>query len=101
MRGPAACPAQKRGEAGRTTRAPAFSGFYIGGSAGVYHVSLASAAGTFFGAGPEIGYSWLLGKKDNIGVSLGIGATRLFGGNLSGVSFTIPNLRLLNVGVAF
>ena len=51
----------------------------------------------------EIGYDWLLGSRQNVGISLGIGATRLFGGTdaLDGLSATIPTLRLLNIGIAF
>lgn len=49
----------------------------------------------------DLGYSWLIGPKRNVGVSLGIGAERLFGGSLAGASLTIPSVRLVNVGVAF
>ena len=58
-------------------------------------------SGTFLGAGPDIGYSRLLGAKPNVSIALGIGAMRLFGGDLQGVSFTIPTLRLIDVGIAF
>ena len=57
-------------------------------------------SGTFLGGGPDIGYSWPLGAKQNVGIGLGIGAMRLFG-DLQGVSFTIPTLRLIDVGIAF
>ena len=57
-------------------------------------------SGMFLGAGPDIGYSWPLGAKQNVGIGLGIGAMRLFG-DLQGVSFTIPTLRLIDVGIAF
>ncbi len=79
----------------------ALRGFYVGGRGGVYHVSDGIDSGVFFGAGFEIGYDWLLGRRQNIGLSLGVGATRLFGGELNGAATTIPTLRLLNLGVAF
>ena len=67
----------------------------------MYHVSDAFESAAFFGAGFEIGYSWLLGANRNIGLSLGAGATRLFGGELDGASLTIPTVRLINLGIAF
>jgi hypothetical protein len=79
----------------------ALSGFFLGGRGGVFRVSDAVDSGVFFGAGFEIGYNWLLGARRNVGISLGVGATRLFGGRLSGASLTIPTVRLLNLGVAF
>ena len=79
----------------------AMRGFYIGGRGGVYRVSDGIDSGVYFGAGFEIGYDWLLGKKQNIGLSLGVGATRLFGDGLDGAATTIPTLRLLNLGIAF
>jgi hypothetical protein len=79
----------------------ALAGFYIGGRGGVHHVSGEGDAGEFFGLGFELGYTWLFGSNRNFAVSLGAGATRLFGGELDGVPLTIPTLRLLNIGVAF
>jgi len=79
----------------------ALSGFYIGGRGGVHHVSSEGDAGVFFGLGFELGYTWLFGANRNFGVSLGAGATRLFGAELAGVPLTVPTLRLLNIGVAF
>jgi hypothetical protein len=79
----------------------ALSGFYIGGRGGVHHVSSEGDSGEFFGLGFELGYTWLFGANRNFSVSLGAGATRLFGGELAGASLTIPTLRLFNVGVAF
>ena len=49
----------------------------------------------------DIGYAWLLGSSQRVGVSLGVGVTRVFGGDLDGGSMAIPNIRLLNVGIAF
>ena len=79
----------------------ALSGFYIGGRGGVHHVSSEGESGVFFGLGFEIGYTWLLGADRRFAVSLGAGATRLFGNDLDGASLTIPTVRLLNIGVAF
>jgi hypothetical protein len=79
----------------------ALRGFYLGGRGGVYRVSDAAASAVFFGAGFELGYTWLLGAREHVGISLGAGATRLFGGELDGATLTIPTLRLVNVGIAF
>lgn len=79
----------------------ALSGFFIGSRTGIYRVSGNDDAGVFFGAGFEVGYNWLLGAKRNFDISIGLGATRLFGGDLEGASLTIPSLRLLNVGISF
>lgn len=77
------------------------AGFFLGGRGGVYHVSSAGTGANFYGAGFELGYSWLLGPKHNVDISLGAGAERLFGGRLVGASLTIPTIRLVNVGIAF
>lgn len=79
----------------------AMSGFYIGGRIGVHRIGTDTARGTFLGAGPDVGYNWLLGAKQNVGIGVGIGAMRIFGGDLGGVSFTVPTLRLVDVGIAF
>ena len=79
----------------------ALTGFYLGGRGGVYRVSQGLRSDVFFGAGFELGYNWMLGAKRNVGISLGLGATRLFGGSLAGASLTIPTVRLFNLGVAF
>jgi len=77
------------------------SGFYIGARGGLHSVSDDVAAGHAYGLGFELGYSWLFGSKRNFAVSLGAGATRLFGGDMHHHSLTIPTLRLLNVGWSF
>ena len=79
----------------------ALTGFFLGGRGGLYRVADDFDSGVFFGAGFEIGYNWLLGAQRRVGISIGVGATRLFGGELSGASLTIPNVRLLNLGIAF
>ncbi len=42
-----------------------------------------------------------MGERENVSVALGVGATRLFGGDLDDVSVTVPTLRLVNIGWAF
>ena len=79
----------------------ALTGFYIGGRGGVHRVSLDDEAAHTFGLGLEIGYGWLLGRERNFALSLGVGATRLIGGDLDGVSPVIPTFRLVNVGWSF
>ena len=79
----------------------ALTGFYLGGQTGVYRTSEGRQHEVFYGAGMDIGYAWLLGAQQRIGVSVGLGITRVFGGDLDGTSTAIPNVRLLNIGVAF
>ncbi|MBM4195245.1 MAG: DUF3575 domain-containing protein [Gemmatimonadetes bacterium] len=84
----------------------ALKGFFLGGRAGVYHVAHDDDdpdddEATFFGAGFELGYTWLMGRDQRIGVSLGAGANRLFGSDLDGASLTIPTVRIVNVGISF
>jgi hypothetical protein len=68
-------------------------------------VEVVEATGDYFGFGIDLGYSWLLGKEERFAVSLGIGAIRLFGGDLDedlyDINLTLPTIRLINVGVAF
>lgn len=82
-------------------QAAAFTGFYLGGRAGVYNVSAHDDDFSSFGIGVDVGYSWLLGPGRSFYVGMGIGATRLFSGDLGGASATIPSVRLINVGIAF
>jgi hypothetical protein len=80
----------------------AFTGFYLGGRFGIHNVDEDNhGSTTAFGLGVDIGYSWLLGPGRSFYVGLGIGATRLLGGDLGDASATIPSLRLVNVGIAF
>ena len=80
----------------------ALSGFYLEGRWGVYRGSDAEGSGHAFGLGVHVGYSWLLGASQKFYISLGVGATRLFGGDMpDGVSPTLPDIRLLKIGVAF
>lgn len=88
----------------------AFGGFFFGVRGGYYKVTVQvdqeddtseEESGDFFGFGIDIGYSWLLGAEERFNVSLGIGAVRLFGGDLEDVTLTLPTVRLINVGIAF
>lgn len=84
----------------------ALTGFFVGGKMGVHNVSDDSEFrddenGTFLGLGVDVGYNWLVGKEKKFVISVGMGATRLFGGDLDGASFTLPNIRVINIGFAF
>lgn len=79
----------------------ALSGLFFGGRAGVHRVSDDDESGVAFGVGFELGYNWLLGADRNFDISIGAGATRLFGADLEGDSVTIPQIRLVNIGYAF
>ena len=84
----------------------ALTGFFVGGKLGVHNVSDDSEFrddenGTFLGLGVDVGYNWLVGKEKKFVISVGMGATRLFGGDLEGASFTLPNIRVINIGFAF
>ena len=90
-----------------------FEGFYFGGRIGFNHVKAQvhdfdldldeEETGSFFAAGIDVGYSWLLGDTKKFYVSVGVGAVRLFGEDLdtADISFTLPTIRLINVGIAF
>ena len=81
----------------------ALSGFSLGGRLGFHQVSddKEDDEGHVYGLGVDIGYSWLLGSKRNFYIGLGIGATRLFGGDAPNERIVLPSVRLINVGIAF
>jgi hypothetical protein len=89
----------------------ALSGFYVGAQGGVHWAGADryEARGAarerdhsgVLGAGMDIGYAWRFGPNRDVGLTLGLGTTRLFGGALDGQSVAIPNVRLFNVGLAF
>ena len=79
----------------------AFKGFFFGVGAGATSLDGNGDNATVMGAGFDLGYSWLLGKKQNFYISLGAGADRLFGGDLGDASAFIPTVRIINVGFAF
>lgn len=77
------------------------SGFSIGGRLGFHQVSDDDDEGHAYGLGVDIGYSWLLGSKRNFYIGLGMGATRLFGGDAPDGRVVLPSFRLMNLGIAF
>jgi hypothetical protein len=79
----------------------ALSGFSLGGRLGYHRVSDDDDDGDAFALGVDLGYSWVMGSKRNFYVGLGIGATRLFGGDVDGGRVVIPSIRLVNVGFVF
>ncbi len=79
----------------------ALTGFYFGPKAGIYRVEDLTQDAVVFGAGFELGYNWLLGVDRNFAIGLGLGASRLFGGDLDDDSAFLPTVRLVNVGWAF
>jgi hypothetical protein len=82
----------------------ALSGFYIGGRLAYHRVDDDfddDDEGNAFGVGFDLGYTWLLGADRNFYIGLGIGATRLFGGDIDGDRVVIPSIRLINIGFAF
>ena len=79
----------------------ALTGVFLGARAGLYHGSDADESHSAFGLGFEIGYTWLLGARRNVGLSLGGGLTRLIGGGHEDWPAALPTVRLLNVGIAF
>lgn len=89
-------------------QAKAPGGFFFGGRLGFNTVSAKAdlpdeedESGTVFGAGIDIGYTWLLGEPPHFALSIGIGAIRYFGGDLEDVAMTLPTVRLVNIGYAF
>ena len=59
-------------------------------------------ARTAFIVGIELDYNWLVGRDRRFFIGTGIGARRLFGGDVnSSDPVVIPTLRLVNVGFAF
>lgn len=79
----------------------ALSGFFLGGRVGLYHVSDAVESGEALGLGFEIGYTWLLGARRNVALSLGAGLSRIVAGDVMDGPSVLPTVRLLNVGIAF
>ncbi len=55
------------------------------------------------GVGLEVGHAWLFGPERNAGVSIGFGLTRLLGhgANNYDTPVILPNVRLVNLGIAF
>lgn len=79
----------------------ALTGVYLGGRGGIARVSEFDESAHAFSTGVEVGYSWLFGSKRNVGLSIGAGVDRLFGGDLDNFDIVWPNIRLVNIGIAF
>jgi hypothetical protein len=79
----------------------ALTGFFVGGRTGVAHASVVDASATGVVGGFELGYSWLVGAKRHVGLSIGAGVDRLFFGDELDIDLIRPNIRLVNLGIAF
>ena len=84
----------------------AMTGFYFGGRVGVHHVTDdddffddREESNSRFSIGVDIGYDWLLGRKRNVLIGLGVGGNRLLGNDNLGLE-AYPTARL-NIGFAF
>jgi len=75
--------------------------FFVGLDFGVTAVSDVGDDFTALAAGFELGYNWLLGARQNLYVSLGMGMDRLFASDLGDASAAIPTVRLVNIGFTF
>lgn len=74
-------------------------GWTFGTKAGITNLP---DSGTFFGAGFDANYSWLLGENDNFYVGTGFGLKRLFGTDDENFDLQfVPTIRLVNIGFAF
>ncbi|HSL70941.1 MAG TPA: DUF3575 domain-containing protein [Longimicrobiales bacterium] len=80
----------------------AFQRFYVGLDAGITSFKSETVKDqTLFAAGFELGYNWLLGTRQKLYLSLGVGADRLFVSELGDAAVVIPTVRVLNIGLAF
>ena len=88
-------------------------GFYLGARAGAYQFKTTTYSygprptsqdqmKVLPGAGVEMGYNWLLGRRRNVAVGIGFGLISIVGGGRSyDVPSVLPSPRLVNVGIAF
>ena len=79
----------------------ALTGFYLGGRTGVARGSVDGESATGMSAGFELGYAWLFGSSRRVGLSIGAGLDRVFLGDDIDIDVIRPNIRLVNVGIAF
>ncbi len=77
------------------------TGFFLGARTGVAHAAAVDDDATGAMAGFELGYSWLFGARRHVGLSIGAGLDRLFFGDELDIALIRPNIRLVNVGIAF
>ena len=74
-------------------------GWAFGGKVGLTTVP---DEGTFFGYGFDVNRSWLLGKKNNFYVGVGIGLKKLVGTSEETFDLEyVPTFRIVNIGFAF
>ena len=73
-----------------------FRGFTLGAKLGITAVG----DNAYLGYGADVNYSWLLGPRDNLYVSLGFGLKRLVGNDLDTEGY-VPTFRVVNIGRAF
>lgn len=74
-------------------------GLALGAKVGVTKVG---DEGTFFGAGFDVNYSWLLGRSDNFYLGLGLGLKRMYVSTDASFDLRyIPTFRIVNVGYVF
>ena len=85
-------------------RKSAFSGFFVGGTAGVkrlrYDTDMGDAFTTRGAIGGDVGYDWLLGAKKNIYIGVSSGGMHIFGPEVGNVGMAYPTTRA-NIGFAF
>jgi hypothetical protein len=75
------------------------NGWAFGAKAGVTNLP---DHGTYFGFGFDVNRSWVLGKRNNYYVGIGLGLKRLIGAGDQAFELEyIPTFRIVNVGIAF
>jgi hypothetical protein len=107
----------------------ALDGFYLGARAGAFHLKTyeyeyqpppprpatpgtpsnppsyptrTERNRTVPGVGMEVGYNWLLGRSQNVSIGLGFGLTKILDdANTYDFPNVVPNIRLINIGIAF
>jgi hypothetical protein len=95
-------------------QARVLNGFSVGGSLGFAQVSdddlglddgfegEGEESASAFLLGIELDYNWLVGRDRRFFIGTGLGARRLFGGDVnSDTPVVIPTIRLVNIGFAF
>src|SRR5262249_6556984 len=76
----------------------ALDGFYAGLYGGT--ITQNARTGAQPGVGLELGYQWLLGPKQNIGVNLGFGVSRIVA-STPRYEETLPRMNIINIGLVF
>src|SRR5688572_10159022 len=77
----------------------ALEGWAFGGKVGLTKVP---DQGTYFGYGFDVNRTWLLGKKNNFYVGIGVGLKKLVGTSEESFDLEyVPTFRIVNIGFAF